>query len=199
MAGRGDTSAARRLSTGSSGVLLAASSLRSFARTQPPCTKVSLPSGRTSLIVVWRSTFGVDDRTHRCRAPAPMTVVFSSSGLVSHETAVPSGSCVHLYGGVAVHSPSVPEPVSPEKSVSGRACGSQVKLSVPVPAFFVDLANVPSSPTYHDRALVPGIGKRSNECSKPGYGQPGLPALPAPLSNRTRIEGSAANADSARS
>ena len=72
---------ARRLRTGSSGVLLAASSLRSLPRSQPLCTKVSLPSGRTSLIVAWRSTFGVEERTQACTAPAPTTVVLPLSGL----------------------------------------------------------------------------------------------------------------------
>ena len=81
--GIGETSASRRLRTGSSSVLLAASSLRSLARTQPPCTKVSLPSGRTSLIVACRSTFGVDERTQTFTAPAPTTVVSPLSGAVT--------------------------------------------------------------------------------------------------------------------
>ena len=45
-------------------------SLRSLARIQPFWTKVSLPSGRTSLTVAWRSTSGVDDFTQRLTAPA---------------------------------------------------------------------------------------------------------------------------------
>src|SRR5437763_1540947 len=113
--GSGDTSAARRLSTGSSGVLLAGSSLRSFALTHPFCTNVSLPSGRTSLIVAWRSTFGVEERTHTCTAPAPITVVLAPSRLVKYERALPAGFCVHWYGGVAVHRPPVPPAVSPVK------------------------------------------------------------------------------------
>ena len=52
-------------------------SLRSLARNHPFWTKVSLPSGRTSLTVAWRSTSGVDERTQRCTAPAPTTVVFA--------------------------------------------------------------------------------------------------------------------------
>ena len=36
-------------------------SLRSLARSQPFWTNVSLPSGRTSLTVAWRSTSGVED------------------------------------------------------------------------------------------------------------------------------------------
>src|SRR3954463_867068 len=96
-----ETSASRRLRTGSSGVLLAASSLRSFARTQPFCTKVSLPSGRTSVIVAWRSTLGVDERTHACTAPAPTTVVLPVRGAVRYDTALPGGLCTHSYGGVA--------------------------------------------------------------------------------------------------
>ena len=63
-------------------MLLFGSSLRSFARTQPPCTKVSLPSGLTSLTVAWRSTFGVEELTHRRTAPAPIAVVVLLSGLV---------------------------------------------------------------------------------------------------------------------
>ena len=33
---------------------------------------------------------------------------------------------------------------------------------------------------------MPGTGKSEYERSKPGYGWPGFPELPAPLSNRTR-------------
>ncbi len=40
-------------------------SLRSLARSHPFWTNVSLPSGRTSLTVAWRSTSGVDERSHR--------------------------------------------------------------------------------------------------------------------------------------
>jgi len=36
--------------------------LRSSARTQPFWTKVSLPSGLTSLSVAWRTAFGFEDR-----------------------------------------------------------------------------------------------------------------------------------------
>ena len=55
-------------------------SLRSLARIQPFWTKVSLPSGRTSLTVAWRSTSGVDDFTQRLTAPPPITVVSLLSG-----------------------------------------------------------------------------------------------------------------------
>ena len=58
------------------------SSLRSLARSQPFCTKVSLPSGLTSVSVACRSTFGVEERTQACTAPAPMTVVLPLSGPV---------------------------------------------------------------------------------------------------------------------
>src|SRR3954451_12217305 len=176
--GSGSTSAARRLSTGASGVLFAASSLRSLPRSQPPCTKVSLPSGRTSLMVACRSTFGADERSHAFTAPAPTITVSDFSGAVSQATAVPSGSGVHLYGGVAVHRPSVPEAVSPEKSVSGRARASQVNSFAPLSAG--SDASVPPGATYHDRARVPGTGKRRKDFSKPGYGQPAF-RLPAPL------------------
>src|ERR1700683_935766 len=55
-------------------------SLRSLARSHPFWTNVSLPSGRTSLIVAWKSTSGGADSTHRWTAPAPITVVFAVSG-----------------------------------------------------------------------------------------------------------------------
>src|SRR4051794_7773993 len=129
--GSGRTSRSRRLSAGSSAVLLRASSLRSFARSQPPWTKVSLPSGRTSVIVAWRSTFGFDARTQTCSAPAPMTVVFALRGLVRYETALPAGGCSHLYGGVAVQRPFSPPAVSPVKSVGVRAFAFQVNELVP--------------------------------------------------------------------
>src|SRR3954469_3074686 len=100
-------SSARRLSAGSSGVL-DGSSLRALARSQPPCTNVSLPSGLTSLIVAWRSTFGFDDRTQACTAPAPTTSASRLSFPLTYDTALPGGLCVHLYGGVAVQSPPLP-------------------------------------------------------------------------------------------
>ena len=49
----------------------ARSSLRTLVRSQPLCTKVSLPSGRTSEIVTWRSTLGrrrADPRLERAGA-----------------------------------------------------------------------------------------------------------------------------------
>src|SRR5438552_18204035 len=86
-AGMGDTLDSRNVGIGSSSVgscwkmlLEVVASLRSLARIQPFCTNVSLPSGRTSLTVAWRSTSGVDDLTHRWTAPAPMAVVLVVSG-----------------------------------------------------------------------------------------------------------------------
>jgi hypothetical protein len=55
-------------------------SLRSLARIQPVCTNVSLPSGRTSLTVAWRSTSEVDDLTQSWTAPPPMAVMLLVSG-----------------------------------------------------------------------------------------------------------------------
>ena len=55
-------------------------SLRSLARIQPFWTKVSLPSGRTSLTVACRSTSGVDDFTQRLTEPPPIAVVSALSG-----------------------------------------------------------------------------------------------------------------------
>src|SRR3954468_10613160 len=116
------TSRRRRLSPASSRVLFRRSSLRSLPRSQPPCTNVSLPSGRTSLMVAWRSTFGFEARTHTFTAPAPSTVVFDFRGGVTYEAALPAGGETHLYGGVAVQRPPSPAAVSPVKSVGGRAC-----------------------------------------------------------------------------
>src|SRR4051794_24925978 len=127
----GDRSPFRRLSTGSSEVLFLASSLRSLPRSQPPCTNVSLPSGRTSVIVAWRSTVGFDARTQTCTAPAPITVVFALSGPDTYEPARPAGGCTHLCGGGAAQSPPSPPAVSPEKSASGRAFAFQVNEFVP--------------------------------------------------------------------
>ena len=79
--GAAAASDSRRLWTGSSSVLLAGSSARASPRIQPPCTKVSLPSGRISLIVTSRSTFGFDERTQTSTAPTPSTVVSAVSGV----------------------------------------------------------------------------------------------------------------------
>jgi hypothetical protein len=93
--GIGETSEARELSTGSSSLLLCGSSSRSLARTQPFCTNVSLPSGRTSVMIACRSTLGVEERTHTCTAPAPMMAVLVRSGAVMYVTAVPAGLGFH--------------------------------------------------------------------------------------------------------
>src|SRR5689334_7487355 len=86
-AGMGAESAAVNVGIGSSAVLGRlkmlfefVESLRTLARIQPFCTNVSFPSGRISLIVASRSTSGVDDRTQRFTAPAPMTVAFAANG-----------------------------------------------------------------------------------------------------------------------
>src|SRR3954451_10903703 len=94
--GKGETSRALRLRVGSSSVLFRRSSLRSLPRTQPPCTKVSLPSGLTSLIVACRSTFGREERTQSRTAPAPTTVVLALSGPVRYDSALHAGLCAHL-------------------------------------------------------------------------------------------------------
>src|SRR5476649_2190189 len=82
-------------------------SLRSLARIQPFWTKVSLPSGRTSLTVAWRSTSGVDDCTHRLTEPPPTTVVSLVSGADTYDTAEPAGDCTqfHCHWDAAPHSP----------------------------------------------------------------------------------------------
>src|SRR5438045_8046467 len=97
----------RPLGHGSSAVLFFGSSLPKLLRSQPPWTKVSLPSERTSLIVTWRSMIFFGDLTHARSAPAPMTTVFWVNGSVTKEAAVPFGSRSHLYGGVVVHRPSL--------------------------------------------------------------------------------------------
>src|SRR5580692_11815737 len=103
-----------RLGTGSSGVLGAFrksaaldESARSLARSQPFCTNVSFPSGRTSLTVACRSTSGVDDRTQRSTAPPPITVVSLESGGVTYERDVPAGFCCqsHCQAEALLHRP----------------------------------------------------------------------------------------------
>src|SRR4051812_1125950 len=162
--GRRRTSRARRLNTGSSGVDFCASSLRSSARSQPPCTNVSLPSGRTSLTVACRSTFGFDDFTHTFTAPAPSTVTLSFKGAVTYEAALPAGGGSHLYGGVAVQSPPSPPAVSPVKSVGGRAFAFHLNASAPARDGFLS-ARAPLRPKNHERPFVPGAGNFGNDCS----------------------------------
>src|ERR1700736_5635402 len=86
-AGMGCTSDAANVGIGCSNVgcclnmfVEVVASLRSLARIHPFCTNVSLPSGRTSLTVAWRSTSGVDDLTQRWTAPPPMAVALAVSG-----------------------------------------------------------------------------------------------------------------------
>src|SRR5258706_16243898 len=113
----GEASAAVNVGIGSSVVLgrlnmfvESVESLRSLARIQPFWTKVSFPSGRTSLIVACRSTSGVDDRTQTSTAPPPMTAVSSASGAETYETAVPDGFCCqfHCHCDALPHNPPVP-------------------------------------------------------------------------------------------
>src|SRR2546430_16886301 len=87
LVGMGCTSDARKVGIGWSSVgpclkmlFELAASLRSLARIQPFWTNVSLPSGRASLTVAWRSTSGVDDLTQRWTAPPPMAVALVVSG-----------------------------------------------------------------------------------------------------------------------
>src|SRR4029077_5273229 len=107
---------------------------------------------------------------------------------VTKDAAVPLGGWRQSKLGCAVH--RSPPPVSvPAKSVGGRAVLSQVKLVLaPFPPF---LAGLRPSTLFarmkSESGLVFGIGKRLKKRSKPGYGVPGAP--PAPLSNRTRIDG----------
>ena len=77
----------------SSSVLWRGSSFRSLARSQPFCTNVSLPSGRTSEIVACRSTSLVDAWIQSCTAPAPNTTVLDCSGADTNDTEVPAGFC----------------------------------------------------------------------------------------------------------
>src|SRR5215471_5907744 len=106
-------------------------SFRSLARIQPFCTNVSLPSGRTSLIVACRSTSGVDDRTQRLTAPLPTTVVLVVSGADTYDTAVPDGFCCqfHCHCDALPHKP--PVPVLLPKSVGGSACAFELNASLP--------------------------------------------------------------------
>src|SRR3954468_7330695 len=174
-----ERSRARRLRIGSSGVLLRASSLRCAVFSQPLCTNVSCPSGRSSEIVTCRATLAAEALIDAESAPAPMTTVFAASGSVCQLSAVPAGLGSQRYAGVAPHSP--PGPVLPVKLVAGRADGSSL--------------NVPSGP--RSQLCATPRGNDGNDCSNPATGAPG--AAPAPLSNRIRTDGSASNAASAAS
>jgi hypothetical protein len=58
-------------------------SLRASLRSQPLCTKVSIPSGRTSETVTWRSTSRAEERTQASSDPAPTIVVSAPSRSVT--------------------------------------------------------------------------------------------------------------------
>src|SRR5262245_36977344 len=120
-----------------------------LARSQPFCTKVSIPSGRTSDTVTWRSASGTDARIHACNAPAPTTAVSARSGTVVYTPAVPAGGGCQRYVGVARHRP--PAPVSPVKLVTGRASGFQVNASDPDAPGRAS-ASAPPADRYHERA-----------------------------------------------
>src|SRR5437763_10480179 len=94
--------------------LAVVASLRSLARIQPFCTNVSLPSGRTSLMVAMRSTSGVDDLTHRWTAPAPIAARLLVSGSDTYDRAVPAGFCSHFHSHFDAALQRPPPPVLPE-------------------------------------------------------------------------------------
>src|SRR5579859_656246 len=120
--GSGSRSLARALGIGLSNVLGSLrkladpeASLRQLLCRYPFWTNVSLPSGRTSLIVAWRSTIGREARTHTWTAPAPTTVVSLASGAETYDTAVPAGF------GFQVHCHCEALPHSPPPSLLGFA------------------------------------------------------------------------------
>src|SRR4051794_3184115 len=166
-AGSDEKSDSRRLSTGSSAVLFAASSLRALPRTHPFCTKVSLPSGLTSVIVACRSTLGAEERTQALTAPAPITRVSAGGGSLREGTALAGGLCSHSYSGVAVQRPPSPAAVSPVKSVGGSASASHVNPSAPRVLGGASVSP-PSDDRYQALASVPGTGNWSKDASKPG-------------------------------
>src|SRR5437016_3811698 len=120
--GSGRRSWARPVGIGSSRVLgslrklfAPLDSFRQLVRRYPFWTKVSLPSGRTSLTVAWRSTIGWEARTHTCTAPAPITVVLLASGADRYDSAVPGGF------GFQVHCHCEALPHRPPPSLLGSA------------------------------------------------------------------------------
>src|ERR1700746_783390 len=120
-AGMGCTSDARNVGIGWRGGGLClnmlpelVASLRSLARIQPSCTNVSLPSGRTSLTVAWRSTSGVDDLTQSETAPAPIAAVVLVSAANTWATAEPAGGCAQFHSHSEALPQSPPEPVLAE-------------------------------------------------------------------------------------
>ncbi len=76
-------------------MLAAQSSLRSLARSHPLWTYVSIPSGRTSDTVTWRSTSGVEARIHALQRSGADDDHVLRSGALTYDTAVPGGFCVH--------------------------------------------------------------------------------------------------------
>ena len=71
--------------------------------------------------VAWRSVSFAVDLTQRSTLPVPTIGVSAVSGSLRYDTAVPSGSGSHVYGGCAVHAASTD---SPGRLVSGRLLGS---------------------------------------------------------------------------
>ena len=168
----GAAAARRRIRAGSAparaGCSSRRSSLRSLPRTQPFCTKVSLPSGLTSLIVAWRSTLGVEERTQSVHgAGADHRRVFGQRiGEVGDGAARRAllPLVVRAWRSRGRRSPTA---VSPLKSVGGRAWAFQVKPSACGPAGGWSL-RPPSGERYQEWASVPGIGNSPKDSSKPG-------------------------------
>ena len=72
----------------------ALSSMRCEARSQPCWTNISLPSGRISDSVTWKSVSGAVDVTYRSAEAEPSSTLSSVSAPVSKAAYVPSGGAV---------------------------------------------------------------------------------------------------------
>ena len=142
----------RRLGTGSSAVLLRRSSLRALARSQPFCTNVSLPSGRTSETVTWRSTLGAEERIHASSAPAPTTAVSAVERRGHVGQRGPGGVLRQWYGGRRG-----PQPVR----AGGRVAGEARRR--PSRRLHVN-ASAPAAPGWRRRAPRRQRGTTSARC-----------------------------------
>ena len=151
-AGRSSTSAAVFVCSGRSAVAPGASA-RALAAQPATLDSTSLPSGRTSVSVTWRSTSGAVVLIHRSALPLPAITVSLGErrGLVRDRVrrpAVPSSS----RPGAATR-PSRRR----RRTASRRARAWRRRCSCRLPPAPVRLStSVLPSPKYHGRACVPG-------------------------------------------
>src|SRR5690606_38875862 len=141
-AGTAATSASAWVWTGASSVDLPSSSARSLTRSQPDCTYISCPSGRTSEMLTSTSASPTELRIHRSALAGPTITRSWLSTSLTNTTAVSVSSSFQFHDGSGVL-------MSPPGSMLVReSIQSTWKLEPPTPSGGIVVESVPSGWKY---------------------------------------------------